>query len=201
MGWIGWTDRGRTGLGTHVTRWLLLCLPMVTALTGCNASQPVSDVAFPATPDPCHSAFPEVYGVAYRVTAWVDQDEDGLREESEPPLAGAKVTLSNLRINECGWFLISSCTPTSDFDQLPDGNSSVRDLEKAAQCTLREGLDAATNENGVLLIYVEMDRGGDFSFSAIAPQGYRHTTAPTLDSAAELQFGFRPKRSIMSRAP
>ena len=128
--WDGLAGRTRIGLGLHVTCWLLLCLSMVTVLTGCNASQPVSDVAFPATPDPCLSAFPEVYGVTYRVNAWVDRDEDGLREESEPPLAGAKVKLSNLRINECGWFLISSCTPTSDFDQLPEGNSSVMDLKR-----------------------------------------------------------------------
>ena len=106
--------------------------------------------------------------------AWVDANENGKWDEGEPPLPGARLKLSVWGFNPCtsNYFSVDSCSP--EGVEIPGGvGESDLWLLMSDRCKWQDGLAAATDSQGRIMIVIDTDAALSYSFTPVAPVGYR----------------------------
>ena len=102
--------------------------------------------------------------------AWVDANENGKWDEGEPPLPGARLKLSVWGFNPCtsNYFSVDSCSP--EGVDMPGGvGESDLWLLMSDRCKWQDGLAAATDSQGRIMIVIDTDAALSYSFTPVAP--------------------------------
>jgi hypothetical protein len=121
--------------------------------------------------------------------AWGDTNENGKWDEGEPPLPGAKLKISVWGFDPCAnnYFRVDSCSPKGV--DVPRGvDDSDLWLLVYDRCYWHNGLAAATDSQGRMIIAIETDTALGYAFTPVAPVGYR---AP-LQPSSGIRYGYIP---------
>ena len=124
---------------------------------------------------------------AFVAEAWVDANENGKWDEGEPPLPGARLNISVWGFNPCtsNYFSVDSCSP--EGVEIPGGvGESDLWLLMRDRCKWQDGLAAATDSQGRMVIVIDTDAALSYAFTPVAPAGYRAPCSSAAESVMVL---------------